>query len=908
LDFAESHRLTSVSRPESAFDVAIVNDDEGMARMPYDHTQLHCINENNLHPHPNQLDGLDCGMHSNFESSLDSSGYFRTQGGGRSLSEETTVRETESYFEQNRSDTDRARYAKDNRVSSDFRLLRGRSGYHEGNDNERSLLNPSRNDIVDLSFGENSGGVSREIYRDKISEKRMPCNAEAASFGSRRTETNNKEGSLLDVSRDHQSDSFIEQNRRDGSPRKYSRHCGTKSNFEPFHVQSSNSQDSERRGTKSQEWKSPGRSFQEHFTDDLSMAMEPSPEWFRYQESKDSEKSSLIFSKEDWSTELLCRPMSEKLWPDDEPPVPKRPKTSLSDVAHSSAMKSLRTSHEYSKPVVPERTYLLSYTPPAAKASSLPNPGYLPVEKSVYTEELASTEELVLPRSRLYRARSMSLEQSEEGTRVITENTVAHTVYDSLSPESEVLNSRNGPAQNLTVGYYNTRDQRTGKSKNDTTIVSRAPSKASALNLIGNTDRADIAGGWKPVCGQTVMRKPPKPSQNPSLRSSDGIRKPPQPLQDSLWTTVDGAAEKPRTISELVSAQESFGTAEKDRGPVLAPSAWRSGVCGKPGNLMENLVELSSTNATTSTNRYGPAHIQGRLPDMAVTRSAGEGLDLARLQTVTRKSNDHHQGTFREPTTYVTNSAEGLSRNSNEPMKRFEPKTAWGSQVLQAGFSGHWVDSATVDNIQKKTVGVGNRDAFEFQSRRTSSAVGFPACRTGSAVESSFGKRSESFRIQDAVQQSTSDDGGVEKEGAVSKWNKFRETADKPLLKQQPPPVQSSSLIKTTNQSPLEHSQVPARSTSSNLVRAQTADAQPLRTSSVPLNLVHPTEQSPFWPDVVQQSTVSWRPEIACVTSQVRQPLRDLQLDHDAAANTMPHDGIHSDSFVIFLSVLPGCW
>lgn len=893
LDTPESHKLMSVSRPEPTSDVVVVCNDEDTTGLLSD--QVNHINQNTLHPHPPSR--LDCGIqsspHSGYEPSLDSSRNFKIQGMGRPLSRETQVCETGSFFEQNGSDTDCGKYYNSCSIPSDFRLLQDRSRRHEEIGKKASL--PSRNQVsvTDLSFYENSTDVIPKVYDDNICQNGMPFGAEASCFSPRYTEAQEREESLFTVTQDHDTNPFFEQNRRDKSHRKYSTDCGIQSNFEFFHIQSQSAEDSERQrflftGTQVHEQKNPGINFLEHLTDDrlgLGVAVESSQDRFIYAQSNESETSLLHLNDED------------------RPSRPKRLRTSVLGIARPGGKKSSPACHQYDDPVRSEkvRTSVSAETQPTATISSLPGAGGVPVEKSLCTEEL------VLPLSRVYSTRSVSLMQLEEGMHVITAETVAHTVFADLSPESEMLNSRNTPAQNLAIGCYDTKDERNGNNatilssdsstkfatdasnhvqvddrvqeiilspcQTSTAVINRVPSKTSTSYLSGKTDRADIAGGWKPVCGQTVVRKLPKPSQNSISSTSDRVRKQPQPVQDSLWTTFDGAAKKSGILRQSVSGQERFLPAEKDQEPLLAPSASVSGVHGKSGNVMKS---------------QGPAYSQGTFADMPITSSVGEGLGLARVQSLTRSSNGDCQSTFRKPVTSVKNFVEVPSSNSSEPVKRFEPETVEGSQLLQTGSIGQWIELATVQNMQKrKTSGSGDTSycgAGDFPPRNSSrlDAVGFPSYQPGSATESSFDSRFDSIRVHNMEKKRT-DDGKKGKEHTVSKWDKFQEVADVP--RHQQPPVHSSSLVRTTDHSPFQHTQTPS---TSNLVRTQSAATQPVITHTATSSLM----QSPFHSDV-QQSSASKKPEVACVTPQVRQPLRALHLGHNAAANTPAGDGVY---------------
>jgi len=944
----ESDKPTSVSGPALVSDVVVVSDDEGTTGLLRDQTHVHNFNQSSGNAHSDgqdaHSDGLDCdGIPlSNFESSHDSSRYFKLESREGYSSEETRVCETDSFLDQNRSDTAQTQYPDTSEMTCDLRLLQDRSGCEKGIADEASLSDDNRVSVINLSFDDHSHEDLRpESSDDGNYGTAMPFGTEAVHFRSRSTGSQNKEGSLFSVSPDHDINCFFEQkNRKDRNPRKCSTDFTTQSSFEPLLSRPTSLEDNERQrflftGTQVQEPKCPDENFREHFANDdlgLGLAVEPSAERLRYPASKDSEKRLFNFGTEDWS----ARSVLERLQPDDEPPpVAKRLRTCLSGAAHPAAKKHSSSGYQCEEPVTSERagTSVLAETQPAAKTSSLRGGCGVPVEKSVRTEEL------LLPSSRVYSARSVSLVQSEKGMRMITEDTVAHTIFDRLSPESETPDSRNGPHQSLSIGYYNTKNHKNGNNattsssdcstkfmpdgldeiqansripevilspcENSTAVVTRAPSKTSYS--IGRTDRADIAGGWKPVCGQMVARKPARPSQNPILSTSESIRKTPQLCRDSLWTTFDNDAKKSKTHAQLMSGQERFGMRENDEEPVLASSASRFGVCGKSGNPVKDSLALSLVNSSTPSDRRDPAH--GRPPVMAAS-SVGEDRDWSRVESMTRQCISNQHGTFRMPATSVKNSVDVCSRNSSEPVMRFEPGTAHHDHLLPASSYGRWIESATVDNmLKKKTSGSGastdcgagiDCGAVEIPSRTIirPNADGFPACRFGLAAESSFGKRSEPVRIANVERKSSSSGDG--QEDGVSKWHRFQEIADMPHHQQ--PPVRSSTMARTTIHHPFQAPLI--QPTSSDLVQTAT---QPVRAqTALSSAAVNSTMQSPFHCDVQP----SRKPEVACVTPQVRQPLRALQRDHNTAAGATAHDGIYCqlnliDSVSVFLSIFP---
>ena len=215
---------------------------------------------------------------------------------------------------------------------------------------------------------------------------------------------------------------------------------------------------------------------------------------------------------------------------------------------------------------------------------------------------------------------------------VITEETVSHTIIDTQHSHSTAhsrayycCNTRDQTgtttATGLTADSSTTpvpsgsdsrrsdngvREINLSPGPNGTAVVSRVPSKASLLRSVGSGDhRADIAAGWKPVCGQTVVRRPPKSSHGSAPTTREPVGKPPQPTHSSLWTSFTGAARRYGTDGQPVPDREGCGNVEKDREPLFARTPSRcgsqSGVDGRPcEQLTKNPVDPASTNRTAS--------------------------------------------------------------------------------------------------------------------------------------------------------------------------------------------------------------------------------------------------------------------------------------------------------------------
>lgn len=105
------------------------------------------------------------------------------------------------------------------------------------------------------------------------------------------------------------------------------------------------------------------------------------------------------------------------------------------------------------------------------------------------------------------------------------------------------------------------------------------------------------------------------------------------------------------------------------------------------------------------------------------------------------------------------------------------------------------------------------------------------------------------------------------------------QTASSDLVRRQPV---TSSPIQMTNHSPVRHQEPPI----------QTSGSDQHSSKSTVSSLVKGVSHGSF-PSEVQQSLPSRKPEVACVTPQVRQPLRALRLDQDTLDIGSAEDGVY---------------
>ena len=811
------------------------------------------------------------------------------------MSDRTLVHDV-NFLGQNISDSEPGRASVDHRMQSYFEPLQC-----EGIGNRRSSLEGNRVSEIDLSFEKDrpcDGSVSLEGG--------IPSNYKPSCTGSRGLDTKSKGQCLNEVVL---KDSFMKQ---DAYQRKSLGDEGLPTNCESSHTRSGLRENSGRREFLSnetkvlqtdcvREQKSPETAFHEHSIDrrmGLGIAFEPSPEWFRRPEEVDFEKRLLDFSKEEWSAEQNFRPVREELWPDKELPMPERFRTSLpanrplnrkkssgsSGLPSRTSLPTGLSSDSYSGSYgLPVQTPLPANSLPKFERSSLSGSYDLPVETSV------SSVDYVVPGSRMFGSRSVSVMQSDEGMQVITEETVSHTIYDEVL-EPDIPLSKN-MTQNAASCYHNSDNYTTGTNFTDcsanrsaasvlgglrrrraddviqeimlspdpdsTTVVCRAPSKTTTSYLVGKTDRADIAGGWKPVCSQTVVRKPRKLCQNSLPTAGNEIRMPPQLSRDSLRSTFDvGTIQKSGT-----HGPDRFGVAKKDQESVSAQpaslSALKSGAGGKSGRMMQSSLESLSVNSVGYLNRGDRA--------------------------------------------YIYSSGPGMSKASS---------------------FGKRVESATVQNMEiKQTTGNGNSGgtgAVELMNRNGNSGVvaeRFPSNKLDLPKKSSSVERFASDKMPN-VEKNRLDNGKDGCQDVVSKWQKFQDIISTPQRPQKPVQTTSSSLVRNSDQRSFEHHQLRTPFTMSDLERTQTTTeniqcqgrpiqtttSNPVRTQTTSSSLVRGSDQSPFQ----SESKESRKPEVACVTPQVRQPLRALHLDHDILETSLAVDGICL-LCVFNLSVEHGC-
>jgi len=653
------------------------------------------------------------------------------------------------------------------------------------------------------------------------------------------------------------------------------------------------------------EQKQPETNIREHVSDHhlgLGIEFELSPDRFRFNEDKDDDRPLLNFDK-DWIKKPHHTPLPRKLWPDEEPP----------------------------KPPKRFRTSLPAADLPIAEKPSSSGPSGLPVETTFCAVDFS------MPGSNVFRSKAVSLMKSEEGLHVITEETVAHTVYDDL-PESGMANPTN-KTQNRLRCYQDAKDRRDGPkpasfaekwnttsapdgpsnkrsydriqeiilspNPDSETVVRREPSKVSCL--VGGKDRTDIAGGWKPLSGQTVVRKPPKPSQNSMTAPLAGTGKPPKSSVDSLFTSIDGGTWKSGMCTRSVSGRDGLGIAKKDREPIMAQSAslstTRSGVDKKSGNSTNDFLELFSLDSAASVNGHSLPNIHKSCLGMARTSSSGERLESVMVQNTAEKSNRMYQCTASKPTESVSNFAEPPSRNGNKPLWEFELGGSERSRPSRASSSGNRIESAKVQNPEKTmNLAEGHGSGVELPSRNGSRSLnrlgdlGFSDSRHGLPRKSSFGERVESDSVQITETKKSSSHCKDGHKDVASKWHKFEETTATDLPRQPPVQTTSSNLVErtakqhpfqTATQSPVGTYQPDSLTLvqiiSCSPIQAQTSGSDLVRTTTPNSNLVRPTVPSK-------------KPEVACVTPQVRQPLRALHLDQDTSGISRAEDGMYHES------------
>jgi len=296
---------------------------------------------------------------------------------------------------------------------------------------------------------------------------------------------------------------------------------------------------------------------------------------------------------------------------------------------------------------------------------------------------------------------------------------------------------------------------------------------------------------------------------------------------------------------------------------------------------------------------------------MAKTSSSGARLESVRVQNTTQGSNSEYQCTAGKPALSVKNFAEPPSRNDNEPLPEFDLGGSGSSRPFRASCSGKRIESAKVQNTERmQNLAEDHGGGVELPSRNGSRTLnrpgdlGFSNGRRILPRKSYFGERGESDSVQIMEMKKSSGRGKDGHEDVVSKWRKFQETA--PTDQPREPPVQSTSsnLVDRT-----EKQQRPFQTTSSNVVERTENQHRPFQSatpslvgtpqpvSSTPVQISPVQAQSSgsslASSNLVRPAVPSKKPEVACVTPQVRQPLRALHLDQDTSGISRAEDGVY---------------
>ena len=906
------------STPSPSADAIIIHDDQSPAKFPSNHNHIQVCGTHSLFGHsdpdiilPKRLSsphGMDRGMmDSKFESSCKdcSTRHLEIQSSGQCLSNETRVGKMDkSFFDQNGSDA-LSKCFNDRENLSDFGSLRDQFVHLEDQDNGQYLFSGTR--VTDSFFDQNSSDKSARCCKD----------FESLQDEYVRPEDQANRGSLSELSPVGETNFFFGQ----CDPEVSFKIPGQSRMFPTFPLVD----------FVPREQKSPGTIFQDRVADHflgLGMGVEPPVDQCRSADDRDGEKPLLNFDKDQWVKKSHTRSVPEKLWPDDEPPEPpKRFRISPPNVEKSSSSFSFGFGIEKTPPSVSASMDFVMPQSNAFSDGSFSERNH-PVNRMKMlkenTLEGCSQSEICDPRMftnpqlSLYSSKAVSLMQSEEGLHVITEEMVAHTIFDD--PPGDDL--QNAAQNHHAVGCHSTGEQRdpskyAGLSENpsarsdnrrpdnrieeiilspssDTgTIVCRAPSRN--LCSVGGTDWADIVGGWKPLCGQTVVRKPSRTAQNAiQTNSATGIRKVAKPPSDSLWTTFDGAAQKSGTCTQQVSGHDRFGIGKNDRGPLgLALPATLlvtrgAGVDNRTGHVTSYLPELSLPVTTAPVNK---ASIPDIRPDMVNTGSSGDKLESVRVWEMPNRNNNEYR---HKSTNFVKNL---VSLSSSEPLTGFELEGTKGGRPFSGSSSANRIEMTTVQKQRKRTLVDGCSDDVELASRNDSTSVNrFGAVGlSNDRSKSSFGER---FGAENTEKNNICTDGC--KNGClqgISKWQKFQETDPTDQNGQST----SSSLVRTTGNGsfqigssylvepvvssvhiispdPVQHCEPPTHTSSSDLVGNKTTTSSLVRTA---------TGHGPFQSEVRNSLPPPIRkPEVVCFPPQVCQPARALSLDQDTSALT----------------------
>jgi len=868
---------------------------------------------------PSPPDRMDHGMTTSaFESSSNncSTCHLEIYGSEQCLSSETRVggMDDESFLDQNELDAHLKSF-NDLENVSDFGLLRDQFIRLENQGNERCVSSGTR--VMDSFFDRNR------------SDKRARCskdNGNRSDFESLRDRCMSPEDQAngLSLSKRHPI----------GETNCFSEQCDPEVSYKiPCRTISSSSQVNFVRE------KSPETSFL-----GLGIGVEP------------VEKPLLNFDKDEWVQKSRTKPVPEKLWPDDEPPEPpKRFRISFPNIERSSSSGSSGFQVENTEQPVSAGPDFVVPGSNVFSGGSFSERNY-PVSRinvlKENTSEGCSQSDVCDPRMfnnhqlSVYSSKAVSLMQSEEGLHVITEETVAHTVVDNV-PGADIQNA----AQNHhAIGCHNTgkqmdhakyaglsENQSTGSDnrkpdnriqeiilspRSDTgTVVCQAPTRS--LCSVGGTDRVDIVGGWKPLCGQTVVRKPSRTAQNTmQINPATGTRKVAKLSSDSLWTTFDGAAQKSEICAEQVSGWNRPGIAKNDgKAHSLAESvtllATRgAGVNNKTGHVTSDLLERSPPDIAVPMNRAGISDIR---PNVAKPGSTGERLELH-----TNRNGSEYQHKSINPVKNLVNLPQGA------PLMRLELEASKAGRPFGGSSSANRKESTTVQKQQITSSTVdGCSDDVELASGNNSTflnrfdAVGLSSnyCRS----KSSFGER---FWVDSTEKKNNMSLDGDKDQcfyDAVSKWQKFQESDST----DQRGHFTGSSLVRTTGNGsfqvgssylvwpaissapvhilspdPVQHCEPSTRTSSSDVVGTKTATPSLIQatTGQNPFQRTT-TGQSPFqskvqscWPPPAR------KPEVACVTPQVRQPLQALSLDQDTSTISQTEPGMSLFCLTCFVS------
>ena len=561
---------------------------------------------------------------------------------------------------------------------------------------------------------------------------------------------------------------------------------------------------------------------------------------------------------------------------------------------------------------------------------------------------LAAAEKCGGPTSRIFSSRSVALMQSRRGVHLVTEETVAKTVFGDSPRAAEYSvgeagdgGDRNGIGDGPGRAGF-TADRRENGGENVGTaavlspdfVVRRMPPRIKSASAGGGKDRDDIAGSWKPVSGHTVVRKSNNQKSQAAATSERGRN-----LCDGrrLWTTFDrscGTAREPQHTEGVDTRERCSGNVAKDRGDPSA--AQRSGLPASRGRSLESvikkLVDLGAENADVDVDSAPMLYSRH---DGTPTTSFSNGLEVGGGQ----KMAGHGHMVFGSVPDAATNRVRTLSTDRSDPSLRFG--------ASESGCGGG-VPSQTV---RSSCVGAGTDEAADIRKRIStdgdrlaSVSVGFPDNPPGVVSEISVaGENFEPGGTRRADRSGTADGGGA----PTSKWNKFQENSTA-LRRRMPPVVETVAEAPCKNRETVGSDPTKSATTAANLTgthaSAENADRyqEPLvqtprsrpqssvpnvakKTPNISLNLAttpisthtadHHEPPTCLSNQARRQSSASnvvrtlvdgsyqgdagqprKPPEVACVTPQVRRPLRALQLDAAAQGSATAENGEYNQS------------